>query len=150
MMIGILGSEEDFEYQYGTKFSASDKCLVSRETLTRVHDRVNMFVNKDLDISLVHKNNLLWKEDFDLALLKTGYFVITIDLSEGGGSDSTVFTIFRDQVHGIRIVRGICDHLIFLAFSILKSKPLVLARVSKAIDNKTTPRQFPLCSWKER
>lgn len=95
MMIGILGSEEDFEYQYGTKFSASDKCLVSRETLTRVHDRVNMFVNKDLDISLIHKNNLLWKEDFDLTLLKTGYFIITIDLSEGGGSDSTVFTIFH-------------------------------------------------------
>ena len=38
-MIRKLGSVEDFEYQYGTVFSASDFSLASRECLTRLHNR---------------------------------------------------------------------------------------------------------------
>ena len=43
MMVGILGSEEAFQYQYGTQFSASDACLVSRETLSRIHSTEVLF-----------------------------------------------------------------------------------------------------------
>ena len=42
-MIGILGSEEAFYYQYGTQFSASDACLVSRECLKRIRDNTVPF-----------------------------------------------------------------------------------------------------------
>ena len=43
MLVGILGSEEAFQYQYGTQFSASDACLVSRETLSRIHSTEVLF-----------------------------------------------------------------------------------------------------------
>lgn len=42
-MIGILGSEEKFEYQYGTMFLTSDKCLVPRETLSKLMERAKLF-----------------------------------------------------------------------------------------------------------
>ena len=43
MMVGILGSEQAFYYQYGTQFLSSDKCLVSRETISRLRDNTYLF-----------------------------------------------------------------------------------------------------------
>jgi hypothetical protein len=95
-MIGILGSEEAFYYQYGTHFSASDKCLVTRECLSRLRDNTILFVNRpELEIFLNYKDNLFWDPNFDLEELKTGWFVILVDLAEGGGKDSTVFNILQ-------------------------------------------------------
>ena len=97
-MVGILGSEEAFYYQYGTQFSASDLCLVSRECLSVLRDKAILFeMRKELDIFLQRKDNLYWKPDFDLEELKTGWFIILADLAEGGGgdADSTVFHILQ-------------------------------------------------------
>jgi len=98
MMVGILGSEEAFYYQYGTQFSASDYCLVSRECLSVLRDRAILFeTRKNLDIFLQRKDNLYWHPGFDFEELKTGYFIILADLAEGGGgdADSTVFHILQ-------------------------------------------------------
>lgn len=43
--IGVLGSPEEFEYQYGTMFLTSDKCLVPRETLSRLMERAKLFLS---------------------------------------------------------------------------------------------------------
>ena len=97
-MIGILGSEEAFYYQYGTQFSASDLCIVSRECLGVLRDRSILFeVREGIEIYLQRKDCLYWHPDFDLEELKTGYFIILADLAEGGGgdSDSTVFHILQ-------------------------------------------------------
>ena len=101
-MVGVLGSEEAFQYQYGTAFSASDKCLVNRETLTKIRTKTVLFENRnDLDIILAHKDCLYWDPKFDLEELKTGYFIVLVDLAEGGGGDSTVFNIFQLGDNGI-------------------------------------------------
>ena len=47
------------------------------------------------NLYLQHHEFLFFKPDFNLEELKTGFFVITIDLAEGGGADSTVFNIFQ-------------------------------------------------------
>lgn len=102
IMVGVLGSEEAFQYQYGTAFSASDKCLVNREILTKIRTKTVLFENRnDLDIILAHKDCLYWDPNFDLEELKTGYFIVLIDLAEGGGGDSTVFNIFQLGDNGI-------------------------------------------------
>ena len=100
-MVGILGSEEAFEYQYGTMFSASDDCLVSRECLSKLRDKCILWETRNEELyelfpELILQNNqyLYWRPEFDLNLLKTGWFFITIDLAEGAGQDSTVFNIF--------------------------------------------------------
>ena len=102
-MIGILGSEEAFYYQYGTRFAASNDCLVSRECISKIRDKVKLFVNKEIaGLFLNHPENLFWNEDFDLSLLNTGYFLILCDLAEGGGgeSDYTIFQIMQLHPNG--------------------------------------------------
>lgn len=97
-MIGILGSEEAFYYQYGTKFAASDNCIVSRECISKIRDKVKLFVNNsDLNIVLNHPENLFFDPDFDIRKLYTDWFVVLCDLAEGGGGDSdyTIFQIMR-------------------------------------------------------
>ena len=100
--VGILGSEEAFQYQYGTEFAASDKCLVSRKCLGDLRDKTELWENRNDELyelfpNLVLPNNqyLYIRPDFDLNLFKTGWFFITIDLAEGAGQDSTVFNIFQ-------------------------------------------------------
>lgn len=97
-MVGILGSEEAFYYQYGTQFSASNDCLVSRECLGKIRDKTELFISReDCPCSIVNFEALKWKPDFDFRELYTGYFVILVDLAEGGGgdADSTIFNILR-------------------------------------------------------
>lgn len=94
-MIGVLGSEEAFYYQYGTKFAASDNCIVSRECISVIRDRVKLFVNRpEVDVFLNHPNNLYFDPAFDLKSLFTDWFVVLCDLAEGGGGDSD-YTIFQ-------------------------------------------------------
>lgn len=101
-MIGVLGSEESFYYQYGTQFSASNKCLVSRESLTKLNKETKLFVNRDeLEIFLQKKQCLFFDPEFDLEELKTGFFIFLIDLAEGEGGDDIVFNIIQliDEDH---------------------------------------------------
>ena len=101
-MVGILGSEEAFQYQYGTMFSASDYCLVSRECLSNIRDKAVLWDNRIEDLEeagfgffINHIQNLYWRPDFDLNELRTGYFAICDDLAEGSGQDFTPFNIFQ-------------------------------------------------------
>jgi len=101
MMVGVLGSEEAFYYQYGTQFSASDNCLVSRECLARLRENAVLWENRTEELNdlygvhLQYSENLFFRPDFDLIFLKKMFFLLTIDLAEGGGADSTVFNIFQ-------------------------------------------------------
>ena len=97
MMVGVLGSEEAFYYQYGTQFSASDKCLVSRECLGKIRDLTYLFETPTDDswYFSLHKTELKFKKDYDLHWLKIGWFIILVDLAEGGGNDFTTFNIIE-------------------------------------------------------
>lgn len=97
MMVGVLGSEEAFYYQYGTQFSASDKCLVSRECLGKIRDLTYLFETPTDDswYFSLHKTEFKFKKDYDLHVLKHGWFIILVDLAEGGGNDFTTFNIIE-------------------------------------------------------
>jgi hypothetical protein len=100
-MVGVLGSEQNFEYQYGTEFLISDNCIVSREVMADIIGNAKMFVS--LDKHDEYKDNLLYyslqskyfkiKEDYLFDHSK--YYLILIDLAEGAGRDYTVFNIFE-------------------------------------------------------
>lgn len=102
-MIGILGSEEAFYYQYGTQFSASDACLVSRECLKRIRDNTIMFNSiteeqcEEVNLQIEHKDCLFIKPEYDIRNFVNGehWYVLCVDLAEGGGGDFTVFNIFE-------------------------------------------------------
>lgn len=100
-MVGVLGSEQNFEYQYGTQFLISDKCIVSREVMADIMENAKMFVA--LEKHHIYKDELLYyslnnkyfkiKEDYIFS--KDKYYIILIDLAEGAGGDYTVFNIFE-------------------------------------------------------
>lgn len=93
-MIGVLGSEEAFYYQYGTQFSSSDKCLVSRECLSRLHDKTDIFIkDEELNITLQNPDALVWKKGYHYS--SQDWYIILCDLAEGGGGDYTVFNILK-------------------------------------------------------
>lgn len=100
-MIGVLGSKEAFYYQYGTQFSASDKCLVSRERIAELRDGAILWENRMeelyeiYNLFLNYPQYLFIRPDFNMEEFKNKFFLITIDLAEGFGGDSTVFDIFE-------------------------------------------------------
>ena len=109
-MIGVLGGEANFYYQYGTQFSASDKCIVNRVVLQDLHDNQVKFMNIpnlqkyyketyniefELGITLLHPEHLYFNPNYNLANLATDFIVILCDLAEGGGNDYTTFNIVK-------------------------------------------------------
>ena len=102
-MIGVLGSEEAFYYQYGTQFLAPEGCLVSRECLKRIHDNTIIFEKvteeqcNDIGLQIQFKDALFIKPGYDMQNFVDNrhWYIITVDLAEGGGGDYTVFNIFE-------------------------------------------------------
>ena len=101
MMIGVLGSEEAFNYQYGTQFSASDACLVSRETLKKIHQTEILFEAKEELVSSLYSKFLFVNPEYDTTNFKIKYYIVLVDLAEGGGADYTVFQILEVIVNPI-------------------------------------------------
>lgn len=100
-MIGVLGSEEKFEYQYGTMFLTSDNCIVPRETLSRLMSSAKMFVT--LNNHEYYKEHELYQSLYNkyfyikdgYIIDKNKYYMIIVDLAEGCGKDYTVFNIIE-------------------------------------------------------
>jgi hypothetical protein len=100
MMVGVLGSEESFYYQYGTVFSASDKCIISRETISRLRDKTILYESIEKNTNHQPIYSLYWKylffePDFDVTSLKEKFIIILIDLAEGSGNDYTIFNFIE-------------------------------------------------------
>lgn len=102
-MIGILGSEEAFYYQYGTQFLAPEGCLVSRECLKRIHDSTVIYDKiteeqcEEINLQIQFKDCLFIKPEYEIRnfIDEQHWYIITVDLAEGGGGDYTVFNIFE-------------------------------------------------------
>lgn len=109
-MIGILGGEANFYYQYGTQFSASDKCLINRIKLQELHDNEIKFLNIpniikyyhesfnlefNFDISMLYSEYLYFNPNYDFSRFNWSYYIVLIDLAEGGGNDYTTFNILE-------------------------------------------------------
>ena len=101
MMIGVLGSEESFQYQYGTAFLTSNNCLISREVLSLLHSKEILYSNNIINkIDLVpchikHYENFYIDPDYNVSNFKHSHYIVIVDLAEGKESDSTIFNILE-------------------------------------------------------
>jgi hypothetical protein len=109
-MIGVLAGEANFYYQYGTQFSASDKCIINRVKLSELHDNEVKFLNIphlqeyykneygtefDLGITLLHPEHLYFNPHYNFNNLQNEFIILLCDLAEGGGNDFTTFNIIK-------------------------------------------------------
>lgn len=95
LQVANYGSEEAFNAQFGTNFDVSANTLISQKILTKNQKNLFEFQNKDL-YGITLSDCYYWKPNYEpMENLKKDFLVITIDLSEGIGSDYTVALIHR-------------------------------------------------------
>ena len=99
--IAALGSEEDFNQEYGCQFLSSSRLLLDSNTLKRLKSSEEQFKFHELspfERSPIDYSNLLWHPKFDPTSIfeKDGQkFYISIDTAGGGGGDYSVANIFK-------------------------------------------------------
>ena len=109
-MIGVLGGEANFYYQYGTQFSASDKCIVNRVKLEELHNNEVKFLKIPMltdffkktydleftfDLVVLYNDCLYLNPNYDFSRFDYGFYIVLVDLAEGGGNDYTTFNILE-------------------------------------------------------
>ncbi len=104
MQVANYGSEEAFNSQFGTSFDISSNTLISQQILNKRRTEVEIFQRAELPgISLA--DCYYWKPGYEpLADLKKDYIIITCDIAEGLGQDSTVYQFNRLVDSGLECV----------------------------------------------
>lgn len=99
--IAALGSEEDFNQEYGCQFLSSSRLLLDSYTLKRLKSSEEQFIFHELspfENSPIDYSNLIWHPKFDPTSIfeKNGQkFYVSIDTASGGGGDYSVANIFK-------------------------------------------------------
>ena len=99
--IAALGSEEDFNQEYGCQFLSSSRLLLDSYTLKRLKNSEEKFIFHELspfENSPIDYSNLIWHPKFDPTSIfeKDGQrFYVSIDTASGGGGDYSVANIFK-------------------------------------------------------
>ncbi len=101
--IATLGSEDDFNSEYGCQFLSSSRLLLDSTTLKRLKMNEETFLHTPLlpfENSQIDYTDLIWHPKFDPTSIfeKEGQrFYISIDTAGGGGggSDYSVINIFK-------------------------------------------------------
>ena len=92
--VANYGSEAAFNKQFGTNFDVSANTLINMKTIQKRNTRLVEFVNKEMP-GVVHSECWKWHPDFDPISCKNTHIIMTTDLAEGLGGDSTVCMVWR-------------------------------------------------------
>jgi len=148
--IADLGSEEDFNQEYGLQFFSSDKLLLNSRDLKRLesikknYEQTNLLLEEDLS----HVNEYLffhnkyacrtlddWKED-------KSNFVFSIDTADGIGADYSVLNIYkvvsmpiRELIKKKEIVKNEMDAISIVQVGYLRSNQLDIGEFAHACEH---------------
>lgn len=92
--VANYGSEEAFNAQFGTNFDVSANTLISQKIINKRNQRLVEFIEKEMP-GVPYSDCWLWHPDFDPIECKNTYLILTTDIAEGGGGDSTVCSVHR-------------------------------------------------------
>jgi len=100
--IANLGSEDDFNQEYGNQFLASSRLLLDFNTLKRMKKNETTYIHRPLipfDNTAIDYSGLVWHPNFDPDSLyekdEPQKFFIGVDSADGGGGDYSVANIFK-------------------------------------------------------
>lgn len=94
LQIANYGSEEAFNAQFGTNFDVSANTLISQKIISKRNLRLVEFVEKEMP-GVPYSDAWRWHPNFDPIDCRNSYLVLTTDIAEGGGGDSTVCAVHR-------------------------------------------------------
>lgn len=111
--IANLGSEEDFNQEYGNQFLSSSKLLLDSYTLKKLKKTEVNFVHRELlpfQNSIIDYKDLVWHPNFDPTNLweegENKKFVISVDTAGGGGGDFSVINILKVSPLPLQMIEG--------------------------------------------
>ena len=90
--IANLGSEEDFNMQFGTDFDIGAPTLLNQKYIKSLETPA--FIYKDM-LGVTSSSSWYWHPDLDIYDLKNMKLVVTSDLAEQVGQDYTIFEVYR-------------------------------------------------------
>lgn len=109
--IANLGSEDDFNQEYGNQFLASSRLLLDFNTLKRLKKNEIKYVHRSLqpfEQTSLDYSGLTWHPSFSPDSLfekdEPVRFFIGIDSADGGGGDYTVANIFKVTPLPLKII----------------------------------------------
>jgi hypothetical protein len=94
LQVANYGSEEAFNKQFGTNFDVSANTLISQKTIQKRNLRLIEFVEKEMP-GVPYSDAWKWHPNFDPTTCRNECLVLTTDIAEGGGGDSTVCMVHR-------------------------------------------------------
>ena len=94
LQVANYGSEEAFNKQFGTNFDVSSNTLINQKIIQKRNPRLVEFVEKEMP-GVPYSYAWKWHPNFDPTECKNSYLVLTTDIAEGGGGDSTVCAVHR-------------------------------------------------------
>lgn len=94
LQVANYGSEEAFNKQFGTNFDVSANTLINQKIIQKRNLRLVDFVEKEMP-GVPYSYAWKWHPNFDPIDCKNSYIVMTTDIAEGGGGDSTVCCVHR-------------------------------------------------------
>lgn len=99
--IADLGSEEDFNQEYGNQFLAGNTLLFRSVVLRRLKRNQCNFIHHEIEIfddaDIEYEGLLSWHPKFDVMQIQNMacQFAFSIDLADGNGGDYSVVNIFQ-------------------------------------------------------
>jgi hypothetical protein len=94
LQVANYGSEEAFNKQFGTNFDVSANTLISQKTIQKRNLRLVEFVEKEMP-GVPYSYAWKWHPNFDPTTCRNECIILTTDIAEGGGGDSTVCMVHR-------------------------------------------------------
>ena len=92
-----LGSEDAFNEQYGNQFLSVNSLLLDGADLKQLNTEKVKFENTEVyELNHLNYEKLYWHPNFDPnEIQENQFFILSIDLAEGGGGDYSVINIFK-------------------------------------------------------
>jgi hypothetical protein len=94
LQVANYGSEEAFNAQFGTNFDISANTLIAQKIISKRSQRLVEFVEKEMP-GVPYSNCWRWHPNFDPYECRNSFLILTTDIAEGGGGDSTVSAVHR-------------------------------------------------------
>ena len=101
--VETLGSEEDFNQEFGNQFDSGSDLLFGSEIMRSMRVMEKKFIPhefyslEDIDFGFDYRRYLTWHPQFRIEELlnQKNQFVVSIDLSDGGGGDYQILNFFQ-------------------------------------------------------
>lgn len=138
-----LGTEEDFNQEFGNQFLAGNTLLFRHHVLKRLKKLQTKFIHYDIEIfdanDVEYEGCMTWHPQFDIMQIqnKACQFTTTIDLGDGSGGNYTVVNIFqilpmsKSEIDNLKIFTDDKDFFKMVQIGIYRTNIVSLPDVAK-------------------